>query len=68
MVRVDNDGLQDSKRSLRNNHGSGAQEELHRAVAETSARLRQRGVALTGRETSDELVTLLESVERFELV
>jgi len=43
------------------------QEELRRAVAETSARLRQRGVALTGRETSDELVTLLESVERFEL-
>ena len=30
------------------------QEELRRAVAETSARLRQRGVALTGRETSDE--------------
>ena len=43
------------------------QEELRRAMAETSARLRQRGVALTGRETSDELVTLLESVERFEL-
>ena len=43
------------------------QDELRRAVAETSARLRQRGVALTGRETSDELVTLLESVERFEL-
>jgi len=43
------------------------QEELRRAEAETSARLRERGVALTGRETSDELVTLLESVERFEL-
>ncbi len=43
------------------------QEELRCAVAETSARLRQRAVALTGRETSDELATLLESVERFEL-
>ena len=43
------------------------QEELRRAMTETSTRLRQRGVALTGRETSDELVTLLESVERFEL-
>jgi len=42
------------------------QEELRRAMAETRARLEQRGVALTGRETSDELVTLLELVERFE--
>ena len=43
------------------------QEELRHAMAETSARLRQRGVALTGQETSDELANLLESVERFEL-
>jgi hypothetical protein len=42
------------------------QEALRRAMAETRARLEKRGVALTGRETSDELVTLLEFVERFE--
>ena len=42
------------------------QDELHRAMAETRSRLEQRGVALTGRETSDELVSLLELVERFE--
>ncbi|MEA2725397.1 MAG: hypothetical protein QOH59_3168 [Gemmatimonadales bacterium] len=41
-------------------------EELERAMQETSARLRDRGVHLTGRETSEELVALLEAVERFE--
>jgi hypothetical protein len=41
-------------------------EELQRAMEETAARLRQRGVHLTGRETSEELVALLEAVERFE--
>ena len=41
-------------------------EELKRAMLETSRRLRDRGVQLTGRETSEELVALLEAVERFE--
>jgi hypothetical protein len=41
-------------------------EELERAMRETSARLRDRGVRLSGRESSDELVALLEAVERFE--
>jgi hypothetical protein len=41
-------------------------EELQRAMEETSARLRARGVHLTGRESSEELVALLEAVERFE--
>jgi hypothetical protein len=42
-------------------------EELQRAMRETSERLRGRGLHLTGRETSEELVLLLEAVERFEL-
>lgn len=41
-------------------------EELERAMQETNARLRALGVHLTGRETSEELVALLEAVERFE--
>lgn len=36
-------------------------------MRETSERLRERGVFLTGRESSEELVSLLEGVERFEL-
>jgi ABC-type sulfate/molybdate transport systems ATPase subunit len=41
-------------------------EELERAMRETKDRLRNRGVAVTGEESSEELVTLLEGVERFE--
>jgi hypothetical protein len=41
-------------------------EELERAMLETRNRLRERGVRLTGRETSEELVALLDGVERFE--
>ena len=41
-------------------------EELERAMAETRSRLRDRGVRITGRETSEELVALLDAVERFE--
>ncbi len=42
------------------------QEERARAMRETSDRLRERGVLLTGHESSEELVVLLETVERFE--
>ena len=42
-------------------------EELERAMQETRTRLRARGVQTTGRETSEELVAILEAVERFEL-
>jgi hypothetical protein len=42
-------------------------EELQRVIQETADRLRQRGVSLTGRESSDELVSLLDAVEEFEL-
>lgn len=42
-------------------------EEIQRVTRETADRLRQRGVALTGRESGDELVSLLDAVEAFEL-
>jgi hypothetical protein len=41
-------------------------EELRRAMLETSSRLRERGVRLSGREASEELVALLDAVEHFE--
>lgn len=44
------------------------QELLKRANEESRARLRDVGVQLTGRETSDELANLVEAVERFETV
>ncbi len=41
-------------------------EEQARAAAEVAARLRQRGIALTGAERPDDLANLLSAVERFE--
>jgi len=41
--------------------------EFHRVMLETADRLRQRGVILTGKESGDELVSLLDAVEAFEL-
>ena len=41
-------------------------EERRHAKDEISARLRDRGVRLTGRESGDELANLLDAVERFE--
>ncbi len=41
-------------------------EERASAAAEVAARLRQRGIALTGAERSDDLADLLAAVERFE--
>ena len=43
-------------------------DERQRVEVEVASRLRSRGVHLTERETSDELVELLEAVERFERV
>src|SRR2546427_420268 len=43
-------------------------EEQARAAAEVAARLRQRGIALTGAERPDDLANLLSAVERFEAV
>jgi hypothetical protein len=42
------------------------EDQLRHAEGEIAARLRDRGVRLTGRETSDELADLLDAVERFE--
>src|SRR5438876_12368171 len=41
-------------------------EEQARAAAEVAARLRQRGIALTGAERPEDLADLLSAVERFE--
>jgi hypothetical protein len=43
-------------------------DERSAAMMEVAARLSDRGVLLTGRESSEELVRLLEAVERFERV
>ena len=37
-------------------------------AAEVADRLRRRGIAVTGGESSDDLADLLSAVERFELV
>jgi hypothetical protein len=42
-------------------------DEIQRAMLETADRLHQRGVSLTGRESNDELVSLLDAVEEYEL-
>ena len=41
-------------------------EERDRVTAEVAARLRRRGVLLTDSESSEQLVELLDAVERFE--
>ena len=41
-------------------------EERRRVADEIAARLRRRGVRLTGSESGEELVNVLEAVERFE--
>jgi len=57
-----------------NDHGrhdegtNSARDERQRAESEVVFRLRSRGVHLSGRETDEELVELLEAVERFERV
>src|SRR6266481_4611096 len=47
---------------MANNRGT----DEDRAAAEVADRLRQRGVAVTGAERSDDLADLLSAVERFE--
>ena len=43
-------------------------EERRAAAAEVAARLRSRGITVTGDENPDDLVNLLSAVERFEAV
>ena len=46
--------------------GDRAADERRDVAKEVAGRLRRRGVRLTGNETDEELVRLLEAVERFE--
>ena len=57
----------DRYESIREEPDPQKREEIHRVMLETTDRLRQRGVSLTGRESSDELVSLLDAVEEYEL-
>ncbi len=43
-----------------------ADDERRRVAEEIAARLQRDGIALTGEETGEELVRILEEVERFE--
>ena len=48
-------------------HGeSSGDAQLASVMAEVTDRLRRRGIALPGHETSDEMANLLEAVERFD--
>jgi hypothetical protein len=54
----------ESRQGALDPHGA---EERHAVALEGVARLRSRGIVLTGRETNDELAALLTAVERFEV-
>src|SRR5437879_13329478 len=56
------DRYEDLERSLDSHRA----EEQDAAAAEVADRLRQRGIAVTGGEDSDDLANLLDAVERFE--
>src|SRR5881628_2824744 len=56
------DNYEDLERSLDPHRA----QEQDAAAAEVGARLRQRGIAVTGAERPDDLVDLLSAVERFE--
>ena len=63
--RSKSDSKFEREQERRNPH---RQEERDRNAAEVAARLRTRGVRLSGRESSDDLATLLSAVEEFETV
>src|SRR2546422_6081116 len=56
------DNYEDLERSLDPHRA----QEQDAAAAEVAARLRQRGITVTGAERPDDLVDLLSAVERFE--
>ncbi|MDQ6830438.1 MAG: hypothetical protein M3081_16385 [Gemmatimonadota bacterium] len=49
-----------------NNESPERQAERDRVAAEIATRVSARGASLTGKESPDELVSLLEAIERFE--
>jgi hypothetical protein len=57
----------DRYESLQEELDPNRREEIQRVMLETADRLRQRGVSLTGQESGDELVSLLDAVEEYEL-
>lgn len=52
--------------ALEQDRGEERHDERERVGHDIAARLSDRGVTLTGDESSEELVTLLEALERFE--
>ncbi|MFL5576946.1 MAG: hypothetical protein ACJ79S_13350 [Gemmatimonadaceae bacterium] len=59
----------DRRRAEPASGGAGTRDDEQRHAAdEIAARLRGRGVALTGRESGEELADLLDAVEQFEVV
>jgi hypothetical protein len=52
--------------SSRQDPPNGGDDERSRVSGELAHRLHAKGVALTGRETDDELVHLVEAIEQFE--
>lgn len=52
--------------AMERDRGNERRDERERVGIDIAARLTDRGVALTGGESSEDLVTLLESLERFE--
>ena len=56
----------DRDESIQEERDPQRRQEIHRVMRETADRLRQRGVSLTGRESSDELASLLDAVEDYE--
>ena len=61
------DAMEQDRRNERSEANDPARRiERERVGADIAARLSERGVDVTGDESSEELVTLLETVERFE--
>ncbi len=61
------DAIDEGRRDGRNEANDPARRsERERIGVDIAARLSDRGVSLTGEESSEEIVTLLEALERFE--
>ena len=54
-------------KNTRGNIGSAETDEVQRAAQETADRLRALGISLTGHERAEELLTIEEAIERFEI-
>jgi hypothetical protein len=61
-------GEREVRREIAANADDAAEESRHHVQDEIADRLRRRGVRLAGNETGEELVDVLDAVERFEAV